>query len=194
MVARLVATSPPFIAGQSAPFPVLILWVVNPKGISRSAADTHPAKRNNYRGPQSWIAGRAFTVSLLDQTPRSWRKNCGALPTWGSEEGKSSKEGDEILGISNGGFALADTRRVHRRRLLVGTPSDWEGKHSRNFRPCRPGEPYPISDYNELFVWNQACHRQPARFHLIGAESHIGRRTPSALQSDGWWYSGQADE
>jgi hypothetical protein len=32
-----------------------------------------------------------------------------------------------------------DPRRAHRPRLLVeGPPSDWEGKHSRNFRRCRP--------------------------------------------------------
>jgi hypothetical protein len=63
-------------------------------------------------------------------------------------------------------------------------PSDWEGNHSRNFRRCCPGEQYPISYYNELFVWNQACQRQPAHFHLIGAETQIGRRTPSIVQSN----------
>ena len=48
----------------------------------------------------------------------------------------------------------------------------------------RPGEQYPISYYNELFLRNQACHRQPAHFHLIGAETQIGRRTPSIVQSN----------
>src|SRR5437868_827302 len=57
-----------------------------------------------------------------------------------------------------------------------------------------PREQYPISYYNELFVWNQACPGQPAHFHLIGAESNIAHRTPSVIQSDGWWYSGAADE
>jgi hypothetical protein len=64
------------------------------------------------------------------------------------------------------------------------------GNNSRNFRPR---EQYPISYYNELFVWNQACHRQPAHFHLI-AESNTSRRTSSVFQSDGWWCSVAAVE
>ena len=47
-----------------------------------------------------------------------------------------------------------------------------------------PSEQYPISYYNELFVWNQAWQRQLVHFHLIGAETQIGRRTPSIVQSD----------
>jgi hypothetical protein len=45
-------------------------------------------------------------------------------------------------------------------------------------------ERYPVSYYNELFVWNQACYRQPAHFHLIGAKTQIRHRTPSIVQSD----------
>jgi hypothetical protein len=58
------------------------------------------------------------------------------------------------------------------------------GEIFSEFPASYPGGQYPISYYNELFVWNQACHRQPAHFHLIGAETQIGRRPPSIVQSD----------
>src|ERR1035437_5607987 len=47
------------------------------------------------------------------------------------------------------------------------------------------GERYPVSYYNELFVWNQdsACHRQPAHFHLIGAETQTRRASADAATS-----------
>ena len=87
------------------------------------------------------------------------------LPYLGLQEGKFSKEGDEILGVSNEGFALADPRRVHRRRLLVeGPPSDSEGKHSRNFRRFLPREQDPISDYNELFVMESGLPQTTGSF------------------------------
>ena len=96
------------------------------------------------------------------------------FPYWGFGDGVGiSNEGDDILGISNGGVRpLADPRGVQP-AALAGRwfPSDWEGRHFRNFRRCRAGEQFPISYYNELFVWNQACQRKPVHFHLIGSET-----------------------
>jgi hypothetical protein len=58
------------------------------------------------------------------------------------------------------------------------------GETFSEFPAVLPSEQYPISYYNELFVWNQAWQRQLVHFHLIGAETQIGRRTPSIVQSD----------
>ena len=162
------STSPPFSARQSAPFPVLILWAANPKGISWSRRDTRLAKPK--------------------ESPRTQVSDCGLLPSRRPQSdqhrdlgpGTASREKPNNLApFPTGGRLNFEGGGRHSRNF-----QRWEGKHSRNFRRRCSGEQYPLSYYNELFVWNQACQRQPAHFHLIGAETQIGRRTPSIVQSN----------
>ena len=113
--------------------------------------------------------------------------NLAPFPTGGSEtEFEFRRRGTTFSEFPTEGFGRWQTpRRVHRRRLLVDGSRPTGRGNILGISGICPGEQYPISYYNELFVWNQACHRQPAHFHLIGAESKIGRRTPSVVQSDG---------
>jgi hypothetical protein len=63
------STSTPVSVGQSAPsLSMLVLWVAYPKRISRSRSDTRLANRKNHRGPQFWLAGRAFPASSMTNT------------------------------------------------------------------------------------------------------------------------------
>ena len=112
--------------------------------------------------------------------------NLAPFPTGGSEtEFEFRRKGTTLSGFPTEGFARWQTREAFTDGACwLMVPSDWEGRHSRNFRRHCPSEQYPISYHNELFVWNQACHRQPAHFHLIGAQTQIGRRTPSIVQSN----------
>jgi hypothetical protein len=188
------STSPALPARRFCPLlSVLILWAANPKGIAYPRRDTRQAKRRNHRADPSFgLPVAAFPASSVRPTPRSWPRNCVArktqqprpFPTGGSEtEFEFRTRGTTFSELPTEGFVRWQTREAFTDgacRSMV--PSDWEGKHSRNLRQLT--QQYPISYYNELFVWNQACQRQPVHFHLIGAETQIGRRTPSIVQSN----------
>ena len=102
------STSPPFSARQSAPFPVLILWVANPKGISWSLPRHSPGQRIT-ADLSFGLPVAAFPASSVRPTSRSWPRKCVArktqqprpFPYWGFGDGVCfSKEGDNILGLT----------------------------------------------------------------------------------------------
>ena len=85
--------------------------------------------------------------------------------------------------------ALADPRRVHRRRLLVEALVRLGGESilgssgdAARVLPTASSIRFPTTMNCSYGI--RLAHRQPAHFHLIGAESKIGRTTPS-VQSDG---------
>ena len=192
------STSPPISGGAILPlYPSSFFGQLTQKASPGPAATLAWPNEGITADPSFGLPVAAFPASSVRPTPRSWprkeqrrAKNSTTSPLspLGLRRRSLNFEGGGRHSWNfkrRGSLAGRPERRLPTALAGRWFPSDWEGKHSRNFRRSCSPEQYPISYYNGLFVWNQACHRQLAHFHLIGGETQIGRRAPSIVQSNG---------
>ena len=116
------STSPPLSGGAILPLLfIIILWVVNPKGVSWSRRD----KRENHRADLSFgFAGRAFPASSVTKhRARGPRTACCASSHsyWGFGGGEFRTRGTRFSEFP-AESSRWDPRRAHRPRLLVEAP------------------------------------------------------------------------